>query len=98
MSFSVASFDAIDSVSFMPHGLSIPRLEGGRCGKRPIARMAGSATWEKELAIVFIRRPVDTRQGLAENIGLGWAEREAVVRIGLLPGDETQFKPRSARR
>ena len=34
------------------------------------------------LAIVFMHLPVDTRQGLAENIGLGQAERgEIAMRV-----------------
>ena len=31
--------------------------------------------------------------GAGRNIGLGRAERDEVVRIGLLLGDEVQFKP-----
>ena len=84
----------------MPYGLSIPCLERGQSGKRPGGPLRESqfCYLRKEPAIVFTHLPVDTRQGLAENIGLVRAERDAVVRIGLLLGDEVQFKPRSTRR
>lgn len=84
----------------MPYGLSIPCLEGGQSGKRPGGPLRESqfCYLRKEPAIVFTHLPVDTRQGLAENIGLVRAERDAVVRIGLLLGDEVQLKPRSTRR
>ena len=84
----------------MPYGLSIPRLEGGQSGKRPGGplREGQFCYLRKEPAIVFMRLPVDTRQGPAENIGLGRAERDAVVRIGLLLSDEVQFKSGAARR
>ena len=84
----------------MPYGRSIPCLEGGQSGKRPGGPLRRSqfCYLRKEPAIVFMHLPVDTRQGLAENIGLGRAERDAVVRIGLLLGNEVQFKSGAARR